>query len=281
MRPPTNIRTLGISLIILSSLGLLFSVAGIIGTWIIKLPIQNELIGLIDTLDHTLTTTDDGLVIMDGVIDDSVNNLSIISSTLGNLDTTIESIGDSLATSGALIGDDLRLTVIDTQSTLSSTATSAKLIDDFLAILASISILGVNYQAEVPLHIRLNQVAESLNNVPNDLANIEQSLNDTADGLNLLNQDISELSESIVNYEGDLHSARMVLNEYSNIIDKAQERTNHLRNSLSLYLTLFSFFITGILFWLGVSQVNVLLQGLNYLQGKQQVINLMDIRQDN
>lgn len=266
--------------IILASLGIIFSVAGIGATWIIKPRFQVALLGIIDSLDKTLISTDEGLLIVDGILNDSKENLSIIKTTLETLDSTIVNISVSLDTSGKLIGDDLRLTVTDTQTALSSAATSAKLIDDTVAILAQIPYLGANYQPDVPLHISLEQVAGSMNDMPEALETIEQSLGNTADGLNDINTNLSELSDNINNFEADLADAQLVLIEYGNFIDQAEKTTSKLYNNLARYLTLLSLFLTGILLSLGFAQASILVQGFAYMQGKQQIVNLADIRRE-
>lgn len=280
MKIPPQSKTLDLFFIILSALGLLFSLFAISSLWVIKPKIQNSLEVSINSIDNTLLITEDSLIVLDSVILDSIDNLVIIKTTLDNLDTTIENISASLDTSATLIGDDLRLTVIETQVALSSAASSAELIDNTLEILARITFSAIDYQPDVPLHISLEQVAGSLDDFPDSLESIEQTLGDTAEGLDQLNSDISELSGNISNFEDDLIDTQEILLEYGIIIDNVQDRINNFRQRLALYLTLASLIVTGFFFWLGLAQADILLQRLAYLRGEEQVVNLADINRE-
>lgn len=280
MKNPSKTRILGIIFITLSSLGILFSLTGIMAMWVVKPRIYEAATTLIGSMDESLDTTDDLLLILESVLENSKTTLGIIEGTFTGLEDTIEGISTSLDSSAALVGDDLRLTILDTQTALTSAASSAELIDNTLSILASIPLLGADYRPDVPLHISLAQVASSLEDIPESLEDMEQSLNDTAQGLDTLNENLYDITENIGDFSGDLEDAQQVLIDYSEIIEMTKEQNANLRNNLSLYLILFMLFMSGILFWLGFAQVTILMQGLIYFKGEQHVVNLADIRRE-
>lgn len=280
MKNPNKIRIFGIIFIILSSLGILFSLTGITAMWIIKPHIYEASITLIGSMNESLDTTDDVLLILDSVLENSKTTLGIIEETFRGLEDTIDGTSTSLDSSAALVGDDLRLTILDTQTALSSAASSAELIDNTLSILASIPLLGADYRPDVPLHISLAQVASSMEDIPESLEDMEQSLTETAQGLDTLNENLLVISGNIGDFNDDLEDAQQVLIDYSEIIKVTKERNAILSNNLSLYLILFMLFMSGILFWLGFTQVTILIQGLNYFKGEQIVVNLADISRE-
>jgi len=280
MKNPPTLRALGILFIILSSLGLLFSLSGIIGTWVIKPRIESGVLDLIHIFHDTLSTADEAIEILDGTIEDSITNLGLIETSFVNLGTTVESISSSVDASATLIGDDLRLTVIQTQIALSSAATSAEIIDNMLSFLASIPLLGANYQPDVPLHISLEQVAGSLDDIPDSLETIEESLTKTSAGLETFSTDLAVLAGNIDTLSEDLSGVQSVLDDYAIIVERALKRTETLESNLARNLIFLSIFISGMLLWLGVAQVNVFLQGLAYYQNEQQVVTLADLRRE-
>ncbi len=281
MKNPSKIRVLGMVFIIVSALGLFFCVAGIVTTWILHPQIKAQLGGLLDSFNDTLRTTDNGLEVLDSAVQDSKTNLEIIKNSLDDLGITIDNVSTSLEYSATLVGDDLRLTIIDTQTALTSASASAVFIDKTLKFIASIPLIGADYQPDVPLHTSLEQVAGSLEDVPESLEMIEQSLSDTASGLNSLKLNITALGENIDSMEDDLESALLVIEDYQDIMEKVTQKSERLRNHITSYLTIFLLVFSSILFWLGVAQVNVLIQGIDFLQGEQQVVNLADIQRDN
>jgi len=280
MKESTKHRTLNIVLIVISGLGILFSLVGISSIWLIKAPIQASLSVLLDSSNSILSNTNEGLQVLDSTLEASKENLETIESTLTNLDETILSISTSLESSATLVGDDLRLTVIDTQIALTSSATSAELIDNTLAILAAIPFVGADYQPDVPLHISLEQVAASLEDVPDSLETIEESLQDTALGLTVLKTDLADLAGNIGDFEDDLSDAQNVIMAYVRIIEDLEERSEKFQKNLSLYLTLTSLLFSGLMFWLGFAQVFILIRSITHLKGERQIVNLADIRRE-
>jgi len=275
-----NYRTLGILFIIFSSIGLLFSLAGITVSWIVKPGIQRDLVSLVDSLQFTITTTGKGLNVLDNALDNVNTNLEIIGASLENLNGTFDDISSSLSSSADFIGDDLRQTIITTQIALSSASSSAEIIDDTLSIISRIPFIGANYQPEVPLHTSLNAVSEGMNDIPQSLEKIEGSLNDTSDELVLLKENLLDLSDELSNFETDLKDSQNILEDYRDIIADTEARLIRFRENLPRNFTLFILFISGTLFSLAVAQCITLFQGIAFIEGEKQVVNLADIRRE-
>jgi methyl-accepting chemotaxis protein len=280
MKNLSRIRVLGLIFIILAAGGILFSISGIAGTWIMAPRVNRCLSGLLDSFVDTLTTTDNALSVLDSVLQDSLESLELIVSSMDKLGSTVDDLSTSLEASGDLIGDDLRLTILDTQTALSSAASSAVFIDNTLNFIARLPIIGANYQPDVPLHTSLEQVAGSLDDVPKSLETIDQNLNDTAAGLNSLQLDLIVLSENIASMEEDLQDAQTVVENYQDIITAMEQKADPLSRNFSTYMIIAALFLSGFFFWLGTSLVNVLIQSIIFRRGEQQVVNLTDIQRD-
>ncbi len=280
MKKPSRFRLLGLSLIIISAVGLLFSLAGIITTWVIEPGLNQSLGKLLASFSMALTTTENGLTVLDDALQDSLTNLEFVVLSLDDLGATVEDLSTSLESSGELIGDDLRLTILNTQTALSSAATSAVLIDNTVKSIARLPIIGADYEPDVPLHTSLEQVAGSLEGVPKSLEEIEQNLDDTAAGLDAFQLDLATLGENIVGMDGDLRNAQKVVKDYQELLSNVEQKTDELHRHLSTYMIITGLTLSGIFFCLGVALVNVLLQGITYWQGEQHVVNLADIQRD-
>lgn len=267
-------------MIIFSSIGLLFSLAGITASWMAKPGLQRDLLAMVDTLQSTLMNTGDGLIVLDSALDNVKSNLAIIVTTLNNLDVTLIGVSSSLDTSANLVGDDLRQTIVETQIALSSASSSAELIDDTLSIISRIPFIGANYQPEVPLHTSLNTVAESMDEIPGSLELMEGNLTETADGLRLLNDNLLELSDELTKFETDLNETQNVMKEYRTIIDETEEHLQKFQKNLPRNLSLLAIFISGTLFSLAVAQSITLFQGIAFIEGEKQVVNLADIKRE-
>ncbi|MFN2305189.1 MAG: hypothetical protein ACK2TV_15785 [Anaerolineales bacterium] len=280
MKNPKRIRILGYVLIVLSILGLLFSIVGFVGPWFIRLRAESALKNIISLVSNTLLTTDDAMRVLDNTLGTITTDVSIIEDTFSNLEDTIDGISSSIDKSSKLIGDDLRLTIINTQTALSSAASSAAIIDKTLSFLDKVPLLGVDYQPEVPLNISLEQAADSMDGIPVSLESMEQDLGETASGLLSLNSNISDLADNLSELEDNIFGARDVLRDYREIIADVQVQISHLSRNLELYLIILLIFITGFFFWLGLAQAHILLQGLDFVRSEQEVVNLADIKRE-
>lgn len=278
MKKPLGHKLTGITLVILAILGLLFSISGIIATWIVRKPTQDSLSEVLASLEDALANSQEGFTLMDEAIDGLLADFEVFEGSFTSLDTTLGGVSDSLGTSADLIGDDLKQTVLGTQTALGSAAITAELIDKALSFLSRVPLLGVDYDPEVPLHISLEQVADNLETFPTTLEQIESGLNTTTDGLESLQSDLSGLSDQIQDIESDLESAQVILKKFNDSIEIVETRLAKFNDNLPTYSTLLSFLITGGLFWLGLAQISVLTQGLLFLKGESTIVNLADAR---
>jgi methyl-accepting chemotaxis protein len=266
-------KLFGLLLIIFSILGLLFAISGIAATWILRSSIYDAISVPLLSLEDALSSSQEGFTLMDQALDNLLSNLEIIEESFEDLDTTLDGVSESLDTSANLIGDDLKLTVNNTQSALTAASTSAELIDNTLNFLSRIPLLGVDYDPDVPLHISLQQVAANLSEFPIAFTTIEEGINDTTEGLASLQDNLGLLSDQIQEFNTDLEDAQTVLLNFNDSIEIMNLRLGSLNNNLSKYLTILTLFFSGLLFWIGLSQITVLRQGIIYLRGETLLIS--------
>jgi methyl-accepting chemotaxis protein len=273
-------RTAGVILSILAALGIIFSLAGIASIWILRPRVTKALGGTLETLQAALGITGSGIGTLRGTLQGTKEDFVLLQSSLDNIQMTAESTSDSLEASANLVGDDLTLTITDTQTALDSAAASAELIDDTLDFLAAIPLLGLDYQPDTPLHLSLTQISSGLEEVPEQLQEIETNLNTTATGLDTFAADLGSLSESLAHFTGDLDDAEGLLDDYDLILTDATGRLTSLQNRLPALSIFASSFLSGMLLWLGVAQVNVLLRGQDYVHHEVKVVNISDLNRE-
>jgi methyl-accepting chemotaxis protein len=279
MKQKPGKNALGSLLTLIAIIGIFFSLFGIATTWYMKPRIQNSVFMLIDSLDQIMINTDAGLLVLGSALEGAADNLDIISATLENLNSTVDSISISLVSSADLIGGDLRLTIIDTQTALSSAASSAVLIDNTLRIIAALPLMP-DYRPDVPLSISLEQVSESMDDIPESFLNIEQYIRETDDGMLQLKTDVTQLANDIRTYENDLVDARAILTEYDLIIDDLREQLSYFRSYTATFLLIASILSTGGFFLLGIAQITTLQQAADYRKGETVTVNLSEIQRD-
>jgi len=278
MKKPLGAKIIGFILIVFSIIGLLFSFSGIIAAWVVRPRIRDSVSEILLTFEDALSTSQEGFSLMDQAIEGLIIDFEIIEESFEGLNTTLDGVTDSLDTSSNLIGDDLKQTVIDTQTALNSSASTAEIIDNTLSFLARLPLIGVDYAPEVPLHISLNQVADNLDQLPTTLETIEEGINQTTGGLESLQTNLLDLSDQIQDFKDDLENSQIVLGKFNDSIDVLVSRVTSLNENLGTYLTLCCLFISGILFWLGLAQLVVLNQGYVFLNNEPIFVKISDIQ---
>jgi methyl-accepting chemotaxis protein len=280
MKKPLPRSRLGKIMMVLAIAGMVFSLVGIAAIWILRSGVTQKVSDTMDIFHATLITTGDAVDVLSGVVDKAEDDLSLIQSSLDSLGESIEGISTSLATSSALIGDDLSLTVTQTQIALSSAATGAEIIDDTLSFLAAIPILGADYEPDVPLHVGLTQVADGLEDIPDSLDSLEGNLNTTSEDLSGFSEDLVILSDDLGTFSEDLDETRGVLADYDTIITNAITRFETFQSRLGGYSILLSLILSGVLLWLGIAQFNVYLSGYEYVHYEEKTVSLSDLTRD-
>ncbi len=277
MKRPPLIRFTGIIFIITSIIGIIFSLFSIAVIWNNKANAQTLIGDLLNIAKSSLDATQSGIDVVASTLESSETNLTTIQNSLTNLGVTFDSISPSLESSATMLEEDLTQTVLDMQTSLGSAATSAEIIDDTLALLASIQLLGADYAPDVPLHTSLEQVAANLESMPDSLETIGEGLTTTADSLALVQGDIDTLASDIGLFSEDLTAAQQVLDDYDLILQDLTKKVARFETNLPKIINVIAAGFTGFLSILCITQVSVLAHGLEFMRGEIKVYNLSNL----
>ncbi|QRN83778.1 hypothetical protein JR338_03205 [Chloroflexota bacterium] len=256
---------------------MLFSLLGIGGIWVMRPGITKSLSNLVGLTHEALNTTQSAIGFLSGSVSQVDEDLILIQSSLANLESSLNSIADSLVISSSLVGDDLNLTLTEVQTAVTSAALSAEFIDDTLAFIAAIPLLGADYQPETPLHISLGKVAEDMNDIPASLTSLETSLDSASTDIQSFSADLSALSDDLTIIMEDLDGAQDILVDYEIIISNGLQKVERFESQLKLSSIITSLLLSGVLLWLGIAQFGVYLQAQDYIHFEQKIISLSDL----
>lgn len=280
MRNPQRLRKIGFILSGLAILGMLFSLLGIAGIWIVRPGFTRSIKSVVSLSHDTLITTQSAIAVLSGSVEEAKTDLGLVQSSLENLSDSMDSLSTSLDTSANLIGDDLNLTLLEVQTALSSAAASAEFIDDTLAFIAAIPLLGADYQPDTPLHISLARVAENLEDVPTALGDLETSLDKASTDLGDFSTNLSTLSGGLETALGDLEKSQTLLAEYDSTLSQAVTKLEQVDSRFNLYSFSIAMFLSGMLLWLGVAQVTVYLRAQDDIHYEEKIVSLSDLNQE-
>ncbi len=260
-------RITGIVLIIAAVSGLLFSLAGLIGTWALKPAITSSLLSDVGTINDALSATSDGLQIASDSLSTSIDSVTALQYTVQATADTIDTTTPMIEAMATLAREDLPATITATQTSLLAAQESAKIIDGVLGALNNIPFISDNvYDPPVPLNVALADVSASLEGLPAALDTIDQSLEASGENLKSIQKDVNLMADNINTIKASLEDAQGVVNAYQKLVSDMQTRTTHVEERLPEWITILAVLMTFIFLWLGVAQIGLFLQGWELIQ---------------
>lgn len=263
-------RLIGITLILGAILGLVFSIAGLVVVSRVEYQVTNRTLAGLNLLDRALVATADGLSVADESLREAEDTVaSLETTTLGMSQTISDTIPlvDSVAN---LVGEDLPDSIGAAQTALAAAESSAQVVDDTLALLAALALLGgVEYAPPVPLHTSIAQVSDSLDSLPASFSEMQIGLDTTANNLARIETDIAGIADNIGQTDASLADARSVVAQYQAVVADLQAEVVTIREGLPRWLRLLRWGISLTLVWLGIAQLGLLSQGLEIIRRSQ------------
>ncbi len=259
-------KILGISLVLASLVGLAVAIIGITGIWKFEGKVLANLENMLAFLDTTLQTTADGLEVANTAIDQADDSLDTLVKTIETTGKSVQDLVPVLDVLTAITTIDLPDTITSTQKALESAQSSANIIDSTLQFIASIPFLGVKQaQPKAPLGDALGEVSDSLDGVPNSLRSMDVSLTDARTNLGSIESKFKAISEDINKIGDSLAIAKDVTTQYQDVVTTLQEKVSRTRQDLPVTLALIAIIFTVGFVWLGLTQIGLMMQGLEMM----------------
>jgi ABC-type transporter Mla subunit MlaD len=257
----------GFCFIVAGIAGLIVSIAAIFALARIEPYVESAAMEQIERIDQALAATAEGLVLAEESI---AQASTVLESTADIVADTGEAIDGAIPTIDAvseLLAEQLPSTIESTQETLTSAATSAKLVDDILGALTAIPLLGLDrYNPDVPLHQSLEDIAVTLDEIPSSLSTAEEGLSSTSGDLQGLGENITTMASDISQISANLDNAQSVLQQYQEILADLQNLVASVREGLPNWLRALQLGLTFILIWLGIVQIALITQGWELIE---------------
>ena len=208
-------------------LGIAFNLAGVILVWRFVPIVSDQLVDTANFVQKVLNSTEDLLEISDTALGKARDNITIIADATRDMADSMEETSTIATSISETMGEEFTSVVENTQSALTSLESSAKLVDDTLSFVASIPIIGSNYSNKTPLYNSVVEINESLMKLPDNMANLQENLDEASSAFTSLNDNLENLSSSVEEIEANLEDAGDVITTYSELVDQAQEKTEH------------------------------------------------------
>ena len=263
-------RLTGVVILIGAIFGLALSVYGLFALWASKEQVSGGVIELFALTARTVNATDKMLVVVGSSLEQASGDMALIRDILGDTAGTIGESTSLVDTTASLMGEDMPAFIQNTQTSLDSVQTTARLIDDMLGTITRIPLLGPflgrRYSPEVPLGTSVANVSRSLDPLPATFTAIQRDMQVASASLATVQGEVEALSRQIADIDTTISEATVVVDEYQLILTDLNERLARVQTRLPALLDTGYLALTVILIWIGISQLGALLHAAELLR---------------
>jgi len=229
-------RIAGVLGVVFGAIGILLSVAAIIGAWVINTPVTEAGLHILVTVEESLNVANEGLDIAQ--------------------ETLVEARNILADTREAFPTEELAGRVGDIRGIIDAAQATADTAGSFVEAANSIPFLRGSEEEEQKAVTTLSEASATLTEISNSLGTVEQELLDRADGRSGL---IAEIETRVANIQVLVQEVDQSVTEATAAVVQLQQDLPGLIDTISIIFTLF-------FFWLGVAQLSLLLHAWQWLR---------------
>ncbi len=255
-------RIVGIALVVAGVAGLVFA----IGAMFFLAQVEKNIVSVaqeqVALMDQALSATRDGLDVAEESLLGAVSTVKTLETTMSGVGDTVGSSVPAIENVSTMVGVKLPATIEATQETLESVAASSKTIDNVLGVMSAIPLLGLAaYEPDVPLSEGFENIAASLDGIPESLRLTQVQLATTNDNLAGLEESFDTMADNIGQIAVSIGNAQAVLQQYKGVIEQLQATMSWVSSSLPVWINWLRLGVSLLLVWLGIAQLALITQG--------------------
>jgi uncharacterized coiled-coil protein SlyX len=274
-------RILGVLVMIAGILGLALSLAGLVGVWVAKPTVTTYANTTIDTLNKSVTTSQNVMEITGQALGATVDSLDALSTMISTTAATVDDTTPVLIDINTIMSDTLPSTLEAATTSLTTAQEAAavlestiKSLDSFRFLLSASPLLGNlvdqtggSYNPEVPLADSLGELASSLEGLPDKFVNMSVSLNSADDNLVSIQESLITMSNSVGLISSSLSEYEKMIIQSQSSMDNLTSMLTNIQSNLATILNAVALVLTLFFLWLLAAQVVILSQGWELYQG--------------
>lgn len=253
----------------ISILGILFSLFCLVQVWRLRVPVTNGITHALNLTDGILSTSEEGLEIVDSVLITADGSLSKLKDTTETIAQSIEDTGRLADTFAGLFQTDLKDTLLNTRLSVIAARSSAKVIDTLLYGLSQIPLLNIQYNPQLPLNTALEDIASSMDSLPGSLDEISTNLDTSSGNLVTLKTQVSSISTSLDEIQVSLGSARTVISDSQDKVDELQTMSARIRKNLNAIMWTGTILLSIFLLSIAMAQIGAMSPAWDVLRGRR------------
>lgn len=258
-------KIIAVLMIVISIISLVISLFMIVQIWKNKAKLTETLVGSLTDTSVTLATTAEGLIVVHDTLGSATTSITGLADTTVTLADNVSKTSATIDSFSTLFGVEIPTTITNTQIAIVSAQQSAAVIDGVLLGLASVPLIGIDYDPEESLSNSLGTVVTSLTALPSSIKGIGDDLDSTGDSLRTLQTDILVISKDVLDLSEDLHDAQEIVEQYQEQISELQTTVDNSIDQVPDWINIAAGGLSFLILWLVVAQLGLLVQGIHNL----------------
>ena len=274
-------RILGVLVMSAGILGLVLSLTGLVGVWVVKPTVAEYANATIVTLNDSVSTSQQAMEITGQALGATIESVDALSTMLGATAATVEDTTPVLMQLNTFMGDKLPTTIVSATSSLESAQQAAQVLDSaiqsldtFRAVLSGVPLLGAvveepaqAYNPEQPLGDSLGDLASSLEDLPELFTEMAANMDKADDNLEAIQSNLTTMSDSVGLISKSLGEYQVMVLQSQSSMENLSKILTNLQSNLTSILNGAAIVFSLFFLWLLVAQVVILSQGWELYQG--------------
>lgn len=274
-------RLLGIWVMLAGVLGLILSIAGLVGVWMVKPTIATYLDSTVVTLRSSIDTSQSVMQVTSKALGSTVDSVDALSVMLGATATSVSDAQPVLDQMNEFMGDKLPATMESATTSLKSAQQAADVLDSsirslnaFRSVMSSVPLIGgfveqptSAYNPDVPLAKSLGDMATQFESLPAMFTDMATNLDKADDSLGTIESSLVTMSDSVKFISTSLGEYETMLNQSESSMDNVKSVLTGLQTNMNTIINGAAIALTLILLWLLTAQVVIFSQGWELFQG--------------
>lgn len=251
-------RVSAMGLVIFTAVSLVLELVAVYEVWHLRQVLNDQLATSAALAQATLSTSDQTLSVLDQQLQ-SVSSLTTSAESAAQTSvTTIDATHRSLQAATGILRNDLPTTLSTVHAAVASAESAAALADNVLSALSFIPGFQASYHPQVPLHVALGNVAQSLDQLPNLTKQLADNLDSADATLPTARTDVSNVADTLKQSPVEADQMRALVEQYRQEVADLETQIQALQTAANLGMTWIAIAVTFLTIWLAIVQVAVL-----------------------
>jgi hypothetical protein len=274
-------RILGILVMSAGILGLVLSLTGLVGVWVVKPTAAEYANTIIVALNESISTSLEAMQVTGQALGATIDSVDALSAMLAATAATVKDTEPVLNQVNILMGEKLPTTIESATNSLESAQQAAQVLDSairsleaFQSVLSGAPLLSAfveqpeaAYDPEKSMADSLGELASSLEDLPELFTEMAVNMDKADDNLETIQNNLTTMSESVGLISKSLGEYQVMIGQSQSSMENLGVMLSNVQSNLPNILNGIAIVLSLFFLWLLAAQIVIFSQGWELYQG--------------